>query len=88
MFGKRLGRSLKKIGRKVRSTRPVLRKALSTGRQISDNLSNVNRGLQKAKGAAVLAGPYAPALLTGIEGVNQLTMGVSAGRQAINSTRR
>lgn len=84
-IGKKMGAPLHILGKKANSLSKVGRKIGSVAREIGDDLSDVDNAAQKVKGAAILAGPYAPAVMAGIEGLHGVAQGYSAGRSAVNS---
>ena len=84
-IGRKLAAPSHILGKKAKALDKVGRKFSSVAREIGDDLSDVDNNLQKVKGAAILAGPYAPVVMAGIEGIHGVAQGYSAGRSGVNS---
>jgi hypothetical protein len=84
-IGKKMAAPQHILGKKASSLSKIGKKFSSVARQIGDDLSDVDNVAQKIKGSAILAGPYAPVVMAGIEGLHGVAQGYSAGRSAVNS---
>ena len=85
VVGRKLTKTEQVLGKKVQQAEKFGRKVGQVGRDFSNTLSAVNREAQKVKGAAILAaGPYAPIVEKGFEGLDSATKSVSGVRKNIN----